>query len=372
MTKGQQIQSWLISNPIEGFTSKTLAMRKFITDTNVEVTYAQFATVSSKMIAGDTIILPSANRNNPIAREARKMVSIAGINEKYDDSILTPFVSNTVIDQFYSVYGGILPATLTVVPGESGVGKTTVILDYLGKLKEANPEMRILFLSSEMNEIHMFKYAKRVNITGVEIVFLGEYARPDHILEDTVKEGWDIIFLDSLQDTINKIKECGGFTTGSAENWLLRLMDQSRNKGNDLQKYTAWIATMHMTKGENYAGSSNLKHMTDAMLMMRNGEVAGEKYMEFKKNRDGAVNQKLYFSVGDNGCTYHEKRFMDEQQNHRDVQNLQNAQAEGENEWDALLNSVNVNSEVEIPTETPKARILVGQTNETEELVSQE
>ena len=95
-----------------------------------------------------------------------------------------------------------------------------------------------------------------------------------------------------------------------AEKWLLTLMDKTRMGNNDRKVYTAWICTQHLTKGADYAGSTNLKHMTDAMMMLKKEGTL--KYIEFSKNRDGDTGTKLFFEITNNGIDYNQERFESE------------------------------------------------------------
>lgn len=311
----------------KNFENCTAAYKEFQRDTKIEITYAQFngifrAYQSAPKDVNAPVMAPVERK-----REKANLKSMAVINDKFDDAILTPHKSDTILDALFSIDGGVMPATVTIAPGESGVGKTTVILEYLSKLKATNPKLRILFGSSEMNEIHMFKYGKRVDVRGVEILFLGEYDRPDEVLEDILKEGWDIVFLDSFQDTIDKVKDAAGKRAGEAEQWLLSLMDDIRLGNNDRKLYTAFIATQHMTKGAVYSGSTRVKHMTDAMMeLKKDGNLS---YVEFTKNRDGKTRIRLYYTIKQDGIDFDLDRYE------RELKALESAEEVKENQKDA-------------------------------------
>lgn len=54
-----------------------------------------------------------------------------------------------------------------------------------------------------------------------------------------------------------------------------------------------------VTKAGVFVGSNKLKHLTDAMMEMRREKESdgGATYMEFTKNRNGSVANKLYFQL---------------------------------------------------------------------------
>lgn len=238
------------------------------------------------------------------------LTNINDINTQFNDSILIPIKGDIILDNVISLKGGIMPATVTVVPGESGVGKTTLLLAYFEKIAKTNPDIRLLYVSSEMNAIHVYKYSKRIDMSKVNIMLLSESESPKEDFEEILKVGWDVVILDSLADTISKVRLASDWTEKATESWVLKYMDSIRRGNNDLKKYTAFFCTQHMTKGKEYAGSTNLKHMTDAMMNLLTDEKSPtETYIEYTKNRDGKKNVRLYFYIDDKGLQFNEERF---------------------------------------------------------------
>lgn len=306
MTKKDSIRKYLEGKAITDIRSEYEAFKK--KKDHKDISYGLFYMVCKEDPTRAAVLLKTKStvRETPIIKTIDKI--------KFSNDIFVPVKSGCTMDKLFSEEGGVMPAAMIMVPGESGIGKTTVLLSYLGKMKALDPKKRILFISSEMNEIHLFKYAKRVSFKSIDIVCLGDYETPHTIVEDILKQGWDIVLLDSLQDTVNKCKNSSGLTERKAESWLLGLLDTSRKGGNDLGLYTSFLCTMHMTKGGEYAGSTTIKHMTDAMLMLRRQPsleegIEEETYMEFDKNRDGATGRKLYFRLGKQGLTLDVARY---------------------------------------------------------------
>lgn len=331
-----------IQTAIENFlTGKTFdscgkARGQFRLATKLDISYHDFYRVYNILQGAGKMAGAEKGKKIKVAeREKVSYVQITDIKKKFTDDLITPIKSDTCIDDLITVYGGTLPATVTIAPGESGVGKSTLLLDYIGKIKKKNKKMKIGFISSEMNQIHLYKYQKRVKFDGVDIILLGDYERPDHIVEDVAKEGYDIILLDSFQDTVNKVTAKCGMGAKDAEKWLLTLMDRARMGNNERKVYTAWICTQHLTKGAEYAGSTNLKHMTDAMMMMKKEGTL--KYIEFEKNRDGDTGTKLFFEITNNGIVYNQERFESEIEAKNTVKGLIDSAKTSNGEFTAYL-----------------------------------
>ena len=225
------------------------------------------------------------------------------------------FKTGKMIDQLFSdheVGGGIYGGTVNIVIGESGVGKSTVMLDTLAEIVDLNPEARILYISSEMtrNDI-MFYYKKTPAIGKVPTLLLMDFVKDGRlapVLEKSFNGDYDIILLDSYQDVLVKLKEVHGWKSTKAESWLTNMMIDAAEKSG-----CAVLAIQHMTKGGQYVGSTYLKHATTAMLEIR-FDLSGQRYVEFTKNRRGGsgTGKRLYYSLNEEGkVVYDERRWKE-------------------------------------------------------------
>ena len=77
----------------------------------------------------------------------------------FNDDLFIPMKTKTIVDSVLSTEGGVFPGTNTVVIGDPGVGKSTVLLDWLANLQSQGK--KVLFISGEMNDIDMYGYVKR-------------------------------------------------------------------------------------------------------------------------------------------------------------------------------------------------------------------
>jgi predicted ATP-dependent serine protease len=96
------------------------------------------------------------------------------------------------------------------------------------------------------------------------------------------------------------VKEAYGGTETAAERWFLEYQDQIK-----LNKLTSFINIQQMTKAGQFSGSNRMKHMTDAMaLIKRIGPDSSERVIQFDKNRDGDISQKIYFTISNDHVMY--------------------------------------------------------------------
>ena len=209
------------------------------------------------------------------------------------------FTTGTVFDQLMSDHdaeGGVFAGTANIVIGESGVGKSTITLDLLAKIKQVQPEAKVLYISSEMTRNDLYFYYKKMPIIEtIPTLLIMDYllGRFDKTLEKAIKGDYDVILIDSHQDIIVKLKDVLGWKSTKAETWLTNLIIEAADK-----KGKAIFAIQHMTKGGQYVGSTYLKHATTSMMEIRKDET-GRRYAEFTKNRRGGslVGKRLYYSL---------------------------------------------------------------------------
>jgi len=256
-----------------------------------------------------------------IEREAVTPTIIAIEDMEFPDFKL--FKTGKKIDDLFSDHeegGGLYGGTVNIVIGESGVGKSTVLLDLLASIQEQNPEAKILYISSEMtrNDI-MFYYRKTPSIAKVPTLLLMDYVKSgqlDQVLKGTFSGDHDIILLDSYQDVLVKLKEVQGWKTTYAESWLTNTMIDAAEKHG-----SAILAIQHMTKGGQYVGSTYLKHATTSMMELLFDDT-GLRYVEFSKNRRGGSNvgKRLYFGLENGEVVYDVHRF-EETETLRDIEN---------------------------------------------------
>ncbi len=248
--------------------------------------------------------------------------------------------SGTYIDELLSDHeegGGQYTGTVTVVVGESGVGKSTVMLDVIANLKQQNPDSNILYVSSEMTRNDIYFYKQKTPIIGdIPTLLMMDYIHTgnmDQVLEKVAFSGdYDVVLLDSFQDMVVKFKDILGWKATYAETWLTNIMISAADKMG-----IAVLAIQHLTKGGTYVGSTYLKHATTAMLEFR-FDSEGARYLEFSKNRRGGsnINKPLYYTLEDGKIKYDQERFESTQT----VKQMESTELERKREAEETFNRV--------------------------------
>ena len=232
---------------------------------------------------------------------------------QFNDDLFVPMKTKTIVDSILSTEGGIFPGTNTVIIGDPGVGKSTVLLDWVANMQ--NQGKKVLFISGEMNEIDLYGYVKRFPKFGkLPIMFMGDYSNcPKQAVEQVLDTGYDVVLIDSWAEVTAMVKDQMGWARNKVESWMLDLLEKNNKAENQASKNTAFICIQQMTKQGEFAGSNRIKHMTTAMAALRfdgRGRDA-ERYIEFSKNRRGGVGDKIYFSLHRGGCVDYSFEMVD-------------------------------------------------------------
>ena len=225
-------------------------------------------------------------------------VKVTKMNDlKFEKNLFNPLKTGRKIDHYFSNEGGVMPGTNTVVTGDPGVGKTTVLLDILADMN--NKGKRVLFVSGEMNQIDMVGYVKRFPKFGdVPILFMGDQADEDplDVLRSAFEEGYDCVLIDSIAEVAVGIQDYYGGTYKGATTKLLTLLEEQNMGENKRAINTSSLLIQQVTKSGAFAGSNRIKHMTTAMGHLK-FDSDGGRFLAFSKNRRGGNMNKFYFNL---------------------------------------------------------------------------
>ena len=163
-------------------------------------------------------------KTNPNFKVDLNLVKMKDVT--FNDDLFIPMKTKTIVDSLLSSEGGLFPGTNTVVIGDPGVGKSTVLLDWIANMQEQGK--KVLFISGEMNDIDMYGYVKRFPKFGkVPIMFMNDYSNcPKQAVEQVLNQGYDIVLMDSWAEVTSMVKDQMGWARNKVESWLLELLEK--------------------------------------------------------------------------------------------------------------------------------------------------
>lgn len=188
--------------------------------------------------------------------------------------------------------GGIVPGSLTLVGGDPGIGKSTLLLQVCRNLAAA--KHRVLYISGEESLKQIKLRAQRIGDFNDDLKLLCE-TNLDSIEEIIQAERPEVVIIDSIQTMYREeVSAAPGSVSQVRESTsvLLRLA-----KGLTVSVFIVG----HVTKEGTVAGPRVLEHMVDAVLYFEGDRHASYRILRGVKNRFGSTNEIGVFEMREEG-----------------------------------------------------------------------
>ena len=187
--------------------------------------------------------------------------------------------------------GGLVPGSVTLVAGDPGIGKSTLLL---AAAADASDGSRVLYVTGEESAAQVKLRADRLGIdvpglyllpaTGLaEIMTQMDGLKPSLVVIDSIQTVFDED-LPSEAGSMTQIRECAR-----------RLTQWAKSSG------TSVVMTGHVTKGGDIAGPRVLEHVVDVVLYLEGDPVSSFRLLRSVKNRFGSTNEVGVFEMTETG-----------------------------------------------------------------------
>lgn len=186
--------------------------------------------------------------------------------------------------------GGLVTGSLTLIGGEPGIGKSTLMLQVALKCSD----QKILYITGEESDQQIRMRAERLGIkndncfilteTNTQGIFQHlESLRPGIIIADSIQT-LQTDLIESSAGSVSQIKECAA----------------------EMQKYSKQTNTPifligHITKDGSLAGPKILEHMVDTVLQFEGDRNYGYRILRSLKNRFGSTSELGIYEMNDAG-----------------------------------------------------------------------
>ena len=186
--------------------------------------------------------------------------------------------------------GGLVPASLVLVAGEPGVGKSTLLLAALGALSRSR---KVLLVTGEESPAQVSLRAARLG--GAESVQIVAETALDAVCSTLEHERPDVCVVDSVQ-TLHaaEIGSAPG-SVAQVREAAARLMRVAKDAG------IATILVGHVTKDGAVAGPRVLEHLVDCVLQFEGDRYHAHRVLRATKNRFGSTDELGVFEMTGTG-----------------------------------------------------------------------
>jgi len=196
----------------------------------------------------------------------------------------------TAIEELDRVLGGgLVPGSVTLLAGEPGIGKSTLLL----QLAAAWPA-RTLYVSAEESAQQVRLRAERLGAVGTNVWLLAETSLA-HIIAalDTVRP--HLVIVDSIQSVADSDLGSAPGSVVQVRGCAHRLVAEAKGRGLPM------VLVGHVTKDGGLAGPRVLEHIVDTVLSFEGDRHHALRLLRAVKHRFGSTNELGVFEMVERG-----------------------------------------------------------------------
>src|SRR6266540_185147 len=182
--------------------------------------------------------------------------------------------------------GGLVPASLVLVGGEPGVGKSTLLLSALAAISKAR---RALLVTGEESTAQVKLRAARLG--GAEGVEILAETQLEVVCATLERERPDVCVIDSVQTLYSAEIGSAPGSVAQVREAAGRLLRVAKESG------VAVFLVGHVTKDGSVAGPRVLEHLVDCVLQFEGDRYREHRVLRAVKNRFGSTNELGVFEM---------------------------------------------------------------------------
>ena len=185
--------------------------------------------------------------------------------------------------------GGMVHGSLTLLGGEPGIGKSTLLLQIALKL-----EYKTLYVSGEESQKQIKMRAERINPSSNNCYILTE-TKTQNIFKQIETLEPDIVIIDSIQTLHSDYIESSAGSISQIKECTTELIKFAKETS------TPVLLIGHITKDGNIAGPKILEHMVDTVLQFEGDRNHVFRILRANKNRFGSTNELGIYEMQGSG-----------------------------------------------------------------------
>jgi len=217
-----------------------------------------------------------------------KVQSITTISGDSDGARL----STGVADLDIVLGGGIVPGSVTLLAGQPGIGKSTLLLQITANI---SAHASVLYVSGEESASQVALRATRLGADKHDNLSFASSTSANDIAATIANDGYSLVVVDSIQTmSLDEMTSAPG-TVSQITNSSNVLIRAAKAAG------SAVILVGHVTKEGSIAGPKVLEHLVDVVLQFEGDRYGGFKVVRAAKNRFGSTSEAAIFEMYEQG-----------------------------------------------------------------------
>ena len=188
--------------------------------------------------------------------------------------------------------GGLVPGSVTLLGGEPGIGKSTLLLQALAAM--AGTGARCLLVSAEESCQQVRLRAERLDALRPELWLASDTALP-HVLAHAAELAPDVLAVDSIQTVHDPSLGSSAGSVAQVRECAAQLVQLAKTRS------PAVILVGHVTKEGTLAGPRVLEHVVDTVLSFEGERHHALRLLRAQKHRFGSTDELGLFEMSDAG-----------------------------------------------------------------------
>lgn len=185
--------------------------------------------------------------------------------------------------------GGIVPASVVLLGGDPGIGKSTILLQMCQNINN-----EIMYVTGEESAEQIKLRASRLNVTTNNLLILAENSL-DYIEENIKLNSPSIVIIDSIQTIYRQEMTSAPGSVSQVREATASLTTIAKSTG------TTIFVIGHVTKEGSLAGPRVLEHLVDTVLYFEGDRYDSYRILRAVKNRFGSTNEIGVFEMKNDG-----------------------------------------------------------------------
>jgi DNA repair protein RadA/Sms len=187
--------------------------------------------------------------------------------------------------------GGLVAGSVTLLGGEPGIGKSTLLLQVAAALSN---DQLTLYASGEESVAQIALRAQRLRVSAPQLALVSEQSL-DAILALCQQRSPSLLIVDSIQAMQLAVAESSAGAPVQLRECSAALVRYAKSTG------CAVIIVGHVTKDGSIAGPKLLEHLVDTVLYFESDAGSRYRMLRATKNRFGPVNELGFFAMSETG-----------------------------------------------------------------------
>ncbi len=226
-----------------------------------------------------------SNYSGDVSGQIKNFADIKIINETR--------ISTGLAELDRALGGGLVIGSVSLVGGDPGIGKSTLLLQAMVNLGE---KYNVLYVTGEESLQQVAMRAKRLGFENPNIKLLSEI-QTEKIIAAAQSLKPQVLVVDSIQTLCSYESNSAPGAVSQVRESAAQLVQYAKQTG------TSIFIVGHVTKDGTIAGPRVLEHMVDTVLYFEGDPNSRFRALRACKNRFGAVNELGIFAMTERGLS---------------------------------------------------------------------